>query len=53
MVLPDDLYIRENNQKIKTDEKIYCPDLELLVPKQVKGMISNYKSKMNEFISKI
>ena len=52
MVLPDDLYIRENNQKIKTDEKIYCPDLELLVPKQVKGMISNYKSKMNEFISK-
>ena len=51
MTLPDDLYIRENAQKMKTDEKIYCTDLELLVPKQVKDMINNYKSKMNDFIS--
>ena len=52
MVLPDGLYIRENNEKLKNDEKVYCPDLDLLVPKQVKSMIENYKNKMNEFISK-
>ena len=52
MNLPEDLYIRENISKIKTDEKIYCPDLELLIPKQAKPMINNYKTKMNEFITK-
>ena len=52
MTLPDGLYIRENCEKLKTDEKIYCPDLDLLVPKQVKSMINAYKTKMNEFISK-
>ena len=51
MALPEDLYIRENSTKAKTDEKVLCPDLDLLVPKQVKGMIDGYKSKMNEFIS--
>ena len=51
MAIPDDLYIRENAEKIKKDEKIYCQDLELLVPKQVKDMINNYKEKMNQFIS--
>ena len=52
MTLPDDLYIRENAEKAKKDEKIFCQDLELLVPKEVKGMIDNYKGKMNEFIGK-
>ena len=52
MALPEDLYIGENSDKLKSDEKAYCPDLELLVPKQVKGMIDNYKTKMNEFITK-
>ena len=50
--LPEDLFIRENAEKLKTDEKAYCSDLNLLVPKQVKGMIDNYKTKMNEFIAK-
>ena len=49
--LPEDLYIKENSKKIKSDEKVYCSDLELLVPKQVKDMINNYKSKMNDFIT--
>ena len=52
MVLPEGLYIRENSEKLKNDEKAYCSDLDLLVPKQVKSMIENYKNKMNELISK-
>ena len=52
MALPEDLYIRENAEKAKKDEKIFCPDLELLVPKEVKNMINGYKTKMNEFIAK-
>ena len=52
MTLPEDLYIRENAEKAKNDNKIFCPDLELLVPKEVKGMIDNYKNRMNEFIGK-
>ena len=51
MLLPEGLYIRENSEKLKTDEKVFCADLDLLVPKQVKAMIDNYKSKMHEFIS--
>ena len=50
MTLPQDLYIRENSEKAKSDDKIFCPDLELLVPKEVKNMINNYKEKMNSFI---
>ena len=52
MILPEVLYIRENYEKSKSDDKIYCSDLDLLVPKQVKEMINNYKNKMNQFISK-
>ena len=52
MVLPEGLYIRENSEKLKNDEKAYCSDLDLLVPKPVKNMIENYKNKMNELISK-
>ena len=52
MALPEDLYIRENAEKAKNDEKIFCPDLELLVRKEIKNMINNYKNKMNEFIGK-
>ena len=51
MTLPEDLYIRENSMKIKSDERIFCSDLELLVPREVKSMINAYKSKMNDFIS--
>ena len=52
MVLPDGLYVRENYEKSKSDNKIFCADLDLLVPKQVKEMINNYKNKMSQFISK-
>ena len=52
MNLPEGLYIRENSEKLKNNEKVYCSDLDLLVPKQVKNMILNYKNKMNELINK-
>ena len=51
MTLPEDLYIRENALKIKSDGRIFCSDLELLIPREVKSMINSYKSKMNDFIS--
>ena len=51
MALPEKLLIRENSTKLKTDEKFYCPELDLLVPKQVKTMIDNYKTKMNTYIT--
>jgi hypothetical protein len=52
MALPEDLYIRENAEKAKKDDKIHCQDLDLLVNKEVKNMINGYKTKMNEFIGK-
>ena len=52
MSLPEDLYIRENVEKAKQDDKIFCQDLDLLVNKEVKNMINGYKNKMNEFIGK-
>ena len=50
-ICPNDLYINENAEKAKSDEKIFCSDLELLIPKEVKAMINNYKTKMNDFIT--
>jgi programmed cell death 6-interacting protein len=51
MTLPEDLYIKENAEKLKSDERIFCSDLELLVVKEVRSMINAYKSKMNDYIS--
>ena len=33
-ILPNDLFINENKDKIKTEENIYCPDLDLLNAKK-------------------
>ena len=35
----------ENYEKSKSDDKIYCSDLDLLVPKQVKEMIKNWANR--------
>ena len=51
MTIPEKLYIRENSTKLKTDEKYYTQELDLLVVKEVKAMIDNYKTKMDAFIS--
>ena len=49
--LPEELYIEENEKKAIDDERIYCPDLDLLAPKEVKDMIGRYKPQINELIS--
>lgn len=51
MVIPEKLLIRENSPKLKASEKFYCPELDVLVVKEVKTMIDNYKAKMNSFIT--
>ena len=51
-ILPDDLYINENEKKMKNDSDIYTSELDLLVPIEVKEMINRYKNKMNEVINK-
>ena len=49
-ILPEDLYIKENEEKMKNDNEIYIEDLDLLVPNEVKKMMDNYKKKVNELI---
>ena len=51
MAIPEDLYIRENADKAKNDDRVFCPDLDLLIQKEVKTMINAYQNKMNQFIS--
>ena len=51
MALPLELYIEENESKAQKDERIFCPDLDLLAPKEIKEMIGNYKPKINDLIS--
>ena len=51
MSLPEELYIEENESKVKNDERIYCADLDLLAPKEIKDMIGRYKPQINELIS--
>ena len=50
-VLPDELYIEENEPKAKNDERIFCPDLDVLAPKEVREMLGKYKPQINELIS--
>ena len=51
MTLPEELYIEENESKAKDDDRIYCKDLDLIAPKEIKDMIENFKPKMNELIA--
>ena len=51
MALPEELYIEENEPKAKSDERIFCPDLDVLAPKEIRDMIGRYKPQINELIS--
>lgn len=51
MALPEELYIEENESKAKDDERINCPDLNLMAPKEIKEMVESYKAKINEIIT--
>jgi hypothetical protein len=51
MTLLKDVYIPENNEKLKSDEKVLCSDLDILVPKHVKRTIGNYNFKMKDSIT--
>jgi hypothetical protein len=48
---PSKLYIGVDEYKLKKDEKLMCPELDLLAPKEVREMIDRYRPKMNLFIS--
>ena len=51
-LIPDKLYINENEYKLKEDENIALPELDLLAPKEVRDMIDRYRPKINLYISK-
>ena len=46
----DELYIGEKKDKIKENSSIYCEDLYLLTPHEIKPMLEEYKIKMNTFL---
>ena len=47
----DELYIGDKKDKIREDNNIYCEDLYLLTPHEIKPMLEEYKNKMNAFIT--
>ena len=49
---PTDLYIKDNDYKLKEDPKFAIPELDLLAPKEVRDMIGKYRPKINIFITK-
>ena len=51
-LIPEKLYIKENEYKLKEDEQLVIPELDLLAPKEVKNMIDRYRPKINSFMTK-
>ena len=49
-VLPDDLYIGKNKDKAKEHGESICPELDTLIPENVKDMIDRYKQRMGDFL---
>ena len=49
-LLPEDLYIGKNKDKAKENGENICPELDTLIPEQVKEMIERYKQKMVDFL---
>ena len=43
----DELYIGDKKDKIREDNNIYCEDLYLLTPHEIKPMLEEYKNKMD------
>ena len=46
----DNLYISENQFKFREDKIIYCEDLDLLTPNEIKPLLEKYKNQMTNFI---
>ena len=49
-LLPDDLFIGKNKDKAKENGQNVCPELDTLIPEQVKEMIDRYKQRMGDFL---
>ena len=47
----DNLYIKENESKLKDDKIIYCEDLYLLASEEIRQMFQKYKIQMRDFIN--
>jgi len=47
----DNLYIKENESKLKDDKNIYCEDLYLLASEEIRQMFQKYKILMRDFIN--
>ena len=49
-VLPEDLYVGKNKDKAKEHGESICPELDTLIPENVKDMIDRYKQRMGDFL---
>ena len=47
----DNLYIKENESKLKDDKNIYCEDFYLLASEEIRQMFQKYKIQMRDFIN--
>jgi len=47
----NDLYIKDNEYKLKEDEDFKIPELDLLAPKEVRDMFGKYRSNINKLIT--
>ena len=45
-----DLYIGKNKDKAKEHGESICPELDTLIPENVKDMIDRYKQRMKDFL---
>ena len=46
----DNLYIKENEPKFRDDKAIYCEDLDLLAPTEIKPMLDKYRYQMTNYM---
>ena len=49
-LIPDDLYVGKNKDKAKENGENICPELDTLIPENVKEMIDRYKQRMGDFL---
>ena len=48
--LPEDLFVGKNKEKAKENGENMCPELDTLIPEEVKEMIERYKQRMGDFL---
>ena len=51
-LMPTELYINDNENKLKEEDKPLLNELDLLAPKEVRDMIDRYRPKINIFLTK-